>query len=149
MVSMATIRTNDHAPDEAAKYILPLETFELGPGGSYETDNRNTLSNAEVHPWLEVEYPEVKELGSALESRSVPPEEDAYSALGPRANEPFDPAAIERDRVGGRAVAPTAIDSGLDQGESQTEGRIAVTLAAADEAVEAATDTESDDSEEA
>jgi hypothetical protein len=147
MGSMATIRTNDHAPNEVAKYILPLETFDLGPGDSFETENRNTLSNAEVHPWLEVEYPVYEELGGAArESGSVPPSEDAFSAEGPRANEPFDPEAVARDRGLVEAIAPTAIDSGRDQGEPESEGRIAVTLAAADEA---STDTESDDSKEA
>lgn len=136
---MATITTNDHAPDEVAKFILPLETFDLGPGDSFETTNRNTISNAEVHPWLEVEYPKYDELSSGgRESKSVPPSEDAYSADGPRAEEPFDPEAIARDNALVAATAPTAIESGLDQGKSETDGHISVTLAAADEATDEA-----------
>lgn len=53
---MATIRPNDNAPGDTVRFLLGSEEFELAPGGSYETDNRLILSDAEVHPWLNVSY---------------------------------------------------------------------------------------------
>jgi hypothetical protein len=139
MVSMATITTNDHAPDETAKFILPLETFDLGPGDSFETTNRNTISNAEVHPWLEVKYPEYDELSTGgRESKSVPAKDDVLSAEGPNGSLAFDPEQIRKDNAEAQVTAPTAIDSGLDQGKNVTDGRIATTLAAGEKAVDEA-----------
>lgn len=130
---MATIRTNDHAPDEEAKYILPLETFDLGPGDSFETENRNTISNAEAHPWLEVEYPEFPELGGVgREAGSVAPEDDVLSEENSLA---FDREQIAKDNAEAQVTAPVAIEAGLDQGESIDQRGVAVTIAAANEAV--------------
>jgi len=146
---MATITTNDYAPDEKAKYILPLETFDLGPGDSFETTNRNTISNAEAHPWLAVEYPEYDELSEGgRESKSVAPEDDVLSAENSLA---FDPDQVRKDNAESQVTAPTAIEAGLDQGESVEVKDIAVTLTAADENVaeaEAEVEAANDDTDE-
>jgi hypothetical protein len=66
---MATIRPNENAPAGEVKYILPTATFDLADSGEYTTDDRTVLSDAETHPWLEVEYPQVDEL-SGVQRRS-------------------------------------------------------------------------------
>lgn len=56
---MAKITHSELAPAEKVVYTLANEQFELTAKGSYESDDPIVLSNAEVHPWLSVEYPEV------------------------------------------------------------------------------------------
>lgn len=130
---MATIRPNDNAPAEDVKYIFPTVTFDLAPGGSYDTEDRDAMAAAEAHPWLEVEYPVVEEAGVTRVSRSVPPAEDPYSAqyAGPGANAAFDPEKV-REAEAAKAeasVQPLAVESGLDQSEAVEEGGVAETLA--------------------
>lgn len=129
---MATIRPNDHAPSDEVTYTLPGATFELAPGGSYESDDRVVLSDAEAHPWLEVEYPVLVDESESRESRSVPYEDDALSAPNSLA---FDPDAVAKAHADEVVTNPTAIDSGLDQGEpaESGDGRVATSLASADE----------------
>jgi hypothetical protein len=126
---MATIRPNDNAPADSVNYIFPLETFELAAGGSYETENQNTISAAVSHPWLEVEYPEMPELSVADVVRGVPYEKDVLAAPNSLA---FNADAVrqaieERKR---EADSHTALDAGLDQGEPVETGGVAETLAA-------------------
>ena len=129
MILMATIRPNDNAPSDSVKYIFPLETFDLAPGGDFETDNRNTVAAAQSHPWLEVEIIQPEELASDRESRSVPYEEDVLAAPNSIA---FDGDEVRRARgEQGEISAPRlAVESGLDQGEAVEHGDVAVTLAA-------------------
>lgn len=126
---MATIRPNDNAPADSVKYIFPLETFDLAEGGEYETDNRNTLAAATSHPWLEVEYATVDELSEDWVRKSVPYEEDVLAAPNSVA---FDAEAVEAAKRLNATVDehPTAIQSGLDQGEVKEVGPVNVTLAA-------------------
>lgn len=135
---MATIRPNDHAPSEEVKYVLPSATFDLASDGVYTTDDRRVLSDAEVHPWLEVEYPPADELSQTRESRSVPYEEDALSAVNSVA---FDTDEVAKARLEENDTEPTAIESGLDQGEEAEsgDGRVATSLASVEDvAAEAA-----------
>jgi hypothetical protein len=125
---MATIRPNDNAPSDAVKYIFPLETFDLAPGGEHETEDRNTLSAAEAHPWLEVEYPEIEELAVTRGSRSVPYSEDVLAAPNSQA---FDVEAVRAALPDDQRWLPaTAVEASLDQGEVVQEGGVALTLAA-------------------
>jgi hypothetical protein len=56
---MAKITHSELAPAEKVVYTLANEQFELTAKGTYESDDPIVLSNAEAHPWLSVEYPEV------------------------------------------------------------------------------------------
>lgn len=135
---MATIRPNEHAPNEDITYILPTATFELGVGGEYETDDRAVLSAAVDHPWLEVEFPAVDETIYQAPSKRVPAEEDPLSSLNDRSNDPAAVEETERSKYSATA-APLAVESGLDQSEvvrDETE-RVDLTLAAADQHTDA------------
>jgi hypothetical protein len=140
---MATIRPNDNAPSEETKFIFPTATFDLSSGGSYETDDRALLAAAEVHPWLEVEYPEAEQVSYVRESGSVPYQEDVLSAPNSKA---FDADEIRKTEEAKAAVyaTPTAIESGLDQGKEVEVGDTAVTLAADEAADDAADDSDND-----
>lgn len=139
---MATIRPNDNAPAEEAKYILPTVTFDLAAGGSFETDDRAALAAAEAHPWLEVEYDAAEEANYSRPERSVPYNQDYLSAVNSVA---FDMEAVreaEEAKLGVEAQ-PLAVDAGLDQDKLKTVGRgdqkVSLTLAA-DEAAAPADD---------
>lgn len=56
---MAKITHSELAPAEKIVYTLANEQFELTAKGTYDTDDAIVLGNAEAHPWLSVEYPEV------------------------------------------------------------------------------------------
>ncbi len=56
---MAKITHSELAPAEKVVYTLANEQFELTAKGTYESDDPVVLANAETHPWLAVEYPEV------------------------------------------------------------------------------------------
>lgn len=132
---MATITTNDHAPDAEAVYSLPGAEFTLSPGGSYETDDRAVLNEAEVHPWLAVEYNAAEAAEPTFRPDSIPADEDA---LGAARSEAFDPEAIARDREAvlgdGKDHAGLAVDAGLDQGEPvNPTSDLATTLAGDDD----------------
>lgn len=126
---MATIRPNDNAPDEAVKYIFPLEAFDLVPGDEFKTDDRNTLSAAEAHPWLDVEYEEFPELSETPARKGVPYEDDVLTSPNSIA---FDPEEVLKARAEFQAIddSRTALDAGLDQGEVVEKGGVAQTLAA-------------------
>lgn len=129
---MATIRPNENAPAEDVHYVLPTASFDLGEGGTYESDERAVLSAAADHPWLTVEYPEAASEVYTRPSKSVPYTEDPYSEYNDHSNDPELVAETERAKYDA-TVAPLAIDSGLDQSEPvQVDERVDVTLAAAD-----------------
>ena len=56
---MAKITHSELAPAEKVVYTLANEQFELTAKGTHESDDPIVLSNAEAHPWLSVEHPEV------------------------------------------------------------------------------------------
>lgn len=132
---MATIRPNDNAPAEEVKYIFSADTFDLAPGGSYETDDRDTLGGAETHPWLEVEYPTADEPAVTSESGSVAPEDDRLANQTPDAFDPEKVAAAEAEKAAAN-TSPLAVEAGLDQTQPVTTGvpghEVDLTLAAAD-----------------
>ena len=130
---MATIRPNDHAPAEDVRYTFPTADIDLGPGGSYETDERDVLSAADVHPWLTVEYPVLDEADIPHRDPFVPFDEDPLGGLN--ANVPFDlDEVIKAEAAKLDEYQPLAVAPQLDQSEPVVEGGIARTIAAADEA---------------
>lgn len=133
---MATIRPNDNAPAEEMKVILPTATFDLSQGGTYETDDRNVLADAEAHPFLTVEHPEQDaEAAVTRESDSVPYADDYLAAPNSKA---FDTEEVQRVESDKREDVSSrlAVDAGLNQSKAETVGEgdheIAVTLAADD-----------------
>lgn len=140
---MAKIVANENAPAENAVYSVPGAEFTLKQGGSYSTDDRAVLVEAEIHPWLSVEYDKSEAPQPAFRPDTVSPADDALSA---EHSEAFDPKAVARDRElvlgDGSTGGGTAIDAGLDQDEVVTAGDVAVTLAAdAADAADDETDT--------
>jgi hypothetical protein len=128
---MANVVPSELAPDEAQTYSLGNVTFELATGDSYETDDREVIANAVVHPWLNVEYAEGEEPVSRFRPGTVAPEDDA---LGTAQSIAFDPEAVEAAAAEAEAAVanPVAIEAGLDQGEPVEKGGIAFTHAADD-----------------
>lgn len=89
---MASIVHSELAPEGAVHYSLANEEFDLGDGSdSFETDDRAVISNANAHPWLDVEVDVEEQLGGDYAQGSLTPEEDALSALNSVA---FDADAI-------------------------------------------------------
>jgi hypothetical protein len=132
---MALIVPSELAPAEEVSFSFADGDLALGGGGTYETDNRGLLAEAEAHPWLAVEYDEAEVAVATYRPDSVAPEDDALSALN---SEAFDVAAIKRDRdlvLGDDGASVLALDAGLDQKEVLTsdDGAFNFTLAADDE----------------
>lgn len=126
---MATIRPNDNAPAGEVEYNLPTAKFTLGSGDSYETEDRTVLSDAAVHPWLTVEYPEVDEALYARPSKSVPFEKDYLGPVNSVAFNLNEVRKIEEAKREG-VTHPTAIQAGLDQSKAEEVGDVNVTVAA-------------------
>ena len=127
---MATIVPSKLHPDEEVLHQLAQDSFKLDAGGSYETEDRGVISNAVAHPWLDVEYPDVKVEGH-YRPNAVDPDKDVLSAETSIA---FDPEEIEKALAEANEVeaAPVAIESGLDQDKDISRGGVAFTLAADD-----------------
>lgn len=126
---MAKIVPSENAPDAQVHYSLGSASFDLGPGGSYETDDREILSGGVAHPWLDVEFDPEVELGYVTAPAHVRPEDDVLSQQNSVA---FDPDQVRADAPDEMVALPTAIDAGLDQSEEVTVGTTAVTIAADD-----------------
>lgn len=136
---MASISHSDLAPSEPVEFVFSSESFVLGPGDTFETDNRVTISNARVHPWLKVEVENVENISGVFRrTLADTPELDAMTSAHPNFKTAFDPGAIEADEARKAAVEESrlAVDASLDQEEAVTlaegvEGHeVAVTLAA-------------------
>lgn len=144
---MAKITHSDLAPSEVVHYDLAGVEFELGGSGksSYETDDRRVLGNAQIHPWLVVEYDKVELIaGKVRNSLADRPDLDGLSDQSAEAKSAFDPDAIKAIEESKEEVDKShlAVDANLDQGEAISVGseetvEVAVTLAA-DEHHEAA-----------
>lgn len=134
---MARIVLSDLAPTgESLHFSLANTDFDIGGSGkgtkkSYDTSDRAVLANAEVHPWLSVEYDEAEQVGGEFLDNQVAPEDDPLSAAGPNANIPFDPDEIRKVENAKRGVTDAvAIDAGKDQDEVVETGGVAETVAA-------------------
>lgn len=136
---MATIRPNENAPAEDVNYILPTESFELGAGGSYESDDPAVLAAALAHPWLEVEYSDAESVIYEAPRKSIAPEDDPYSGYHSIVNDPDAVREVEEAKAESFDNR-LAVEAGLDQTEPVEVGGVALTLAAVD--------TDADDEEE-
>jgi hypothetical protein len=127
---MAKIVLNDAAPSDdtlAFSFAGVEEAFQA----PYETDNREAISNALAHPWLEVEYDAEDVVDPDEFDTRLRPEDDALSAVNDHSNDPDAVRAeIERRRAERGDVTPLAVEPTLDQDEPVKEGPVAVTLAA-------------------
>jgi hypothetical protein len=130
---MAQIVTSKEAPDFEVGYALPgtkLVEFKLKQGGSYKTDDRVVLAEANAHPWLQVEYDASEAPVYSFRPDTVSSADDVLSAEN---SEAFEPKFIKRDLegvLGTRDDSGTAIQAGLDQDKKSTNGGVNETLAA-------------------
>ena len=125
MPCMAKIVASDEAPKGKFRFSLANEEIEKLP---YETDDRAVLANAEAHPWLAVEYPEVEELSEVAGDLQLRPEDDVLSAQNSIA---FDPKAVKDALAKETESDPVAIEAGLDQSEVvETDSGVDLTVAA-------------------
>jgi hypothetical protein len=101
---MATISLNDtgKAVGEPVHISLAEAEFDLEGTGTYETDNRATISDAQSHPWLSVEV--VSDSSGDEEAAAKRAEEAANSTdpfVNPRADhlrDEADPEVVEAAR---------------------------------------------------
>lgn len=142
---MPRVLPSEAHPDETVRHALgSAEPFDLGPGGVYESDDREVIANATAHPWLTVEFEEQQVLQGRYREPSVSPQDDV---LGSARSVAFDPEAI-REAEENKVLADErrlGIDAGLDQGESHEAGGIATTLAAADDVADDTPDEQPDE----
>lgn len=129
---MATIRPNENAPEQEVHYSLPTVDFDLSGDGSYETNDRQVITDALVHPWLAVEFDEVDTVVYQRPEKSVPYKDDVLSAFNSKANDPEEVRKTEEAKYS-ETAQPLAVEAGLDQGTAEViDNRVAVTLAAED-----------------
>lgn len=124
---MAKIVLSEAAPQEPVRFGLSSVDFDLKPGGSFETEDRQAIGDAEAHPWLSVEYDEALQIEPTFRDAHVRAEDDPLRAENSRA---FDPEQIKADAPEEEAVRPLAVDAPRDQSEAEVEGGVAVTLEA-------------------
>ena len=137
---MAKIVHSSLAPSEKVTYSLGGTSFEINGGNktaAYETDDPQVVADARAHPWLDVVVPKAEQV-EAPPAHRLAPEDDILSAKHPDAKLAFDADAAKAALVEQLAVAPVAIDAGLDQDTKVVSGEVAETLAAAEVAVEKA-----------
>lgn len=131
---MAKIVPSDNAPSETVHYTFAGAEFDLGGSGkgskrAYESTDPTILSNAEAHPWLAVERPEVQPVSGAYVEQ-IAPEDDPLSAVNDNANDPEAVKATEDAKLTDSGGSPTAVDAGLDQDKVVETGGVAETIAA-------------------
>ena len=126
---MAKIVLSDEAPKGKLRFSLANTEIEKLP---HETDDSSVLLNAESHPWLAVEYDEVKELAEQGDPfPQVAPEDDALAAGNSKANDPDEIRKELERRKAQFASDPVAIEAGLDQDKVEvTASGVAETIAA-------------------
>lgn len=130
---MANIVLSDKAPDdETLRFSLGQADGLKAP---FESDDPVIIGAALVHPWLDVE---VDERVDDVESVKVfGPEDDGFSAVNSKANDPELVAAERERRAAEEGTAThTAIQAGLDQGDVHFVGfddNTATTLAAVED----------------
>lgn len=131
---MAKIVQSDTAPSESVRYSLAGVDFELEGEGSFESNDPAVLSNAEAHPWLDVERDE-KDVVHGEYRDYLAPEDDALSAANSVANDP-KAARDALPSAQGEDVQPAAVESGRDQDKRVEVAGISETLAADDAATD-------------
>lgn len=129
---MGKITLSELAPAEAVHFSFAGVEFDLSGNKNFISEDDAVLSDAQAHPWLNVEFDEV-EVVSGEYRNHLRPEDDGLSRSG-RAINPNDPAEVfkvEQAKLGNTVeVMPVAIDAGKDQHDSVITGGFAETLAA-------------------
>jgi hypothetical protein len=131
---MAKIVLSDLAPAEQVHFSFSGVEFDLSGKKTYESDDSSVLTNAEVHPWLDVKY-EAADVVQGEFHDQLAPEDDPFSSKGgSKANDP-EAARIELESrwdLQDHTDEPVrvAIDAGLMQTEVVVTGGVAETLAA-------------------
>lgn len=128
------ITASDLAPAEAVHYTFAGVEFDIGGSGrkTFETNDPTVVSNAESHPWLQVEYPKV-ELVAGSYREQVAPQDDPFTLIG-RTQDPNDPDAV-REAEEAKSVdfgQPVVLEAGTAQTEVVVTDGVAETLAAVD-----------------
>lgn len=132
MPTVPTIRLSDDAPAEAVHFTFFADEFDLEGSGTYETSDEIVLGNAEGHPWLVVERPEVEQVSGDFFDQLSPKDDHLSSVGGINANDPEEIRKAEEGKLIA-AGQPVAIEAGLDQKEPVVTSGIAETVAAIDE----------------
>lgn len=113
---MAKIVHSDGAPNEAVHYSLAGYEFDLGgDADAYDTTDSLVIANAQVHPWLRVEFEPEEVIGGEV-LQTLAPEDDVLSRVNSIANDPDAIREVELAK-GRMLLNRTAIDAGLDQNE--------------------------------
>lgn len=136
---MAKIVHSSLAPSEAVTYSLGNTSFEIDGSkktAAYETDDPTVLSDARVHPWLDVVVEKVDQVEGLLANR-LDPTKDPLSAQheNARLSTSADAAREFQEKQVEELGSPVAIQAGLDQKKVVKAGPVSETLAAADEAI--------------
>lgn len=120
---MATISLSDAAPkvDGDFGFALANVNFDLGAGGSYDTDDPAVLSAAEVHPFLKVEFPEPTEEEKAEYDPNDPHQNPVADHLSVYASPEVKQAADEADAAIQEAAFPENPDAAAADKASESE----------------------------
>jgi hypothetical protein len=109
---MATLKLSADAPQEDVTFGFGQELVELSPGGTFETEDQDIISNAKVHPWLEVEIDQVEVYVSKTAAR-LDPANDPMTQEGQIVN-PNDPDEIRKAEEAKDSV-PEGVVAAVDQ----------------------------------
>lgn len=128
---MAKIVHSEAAPSEAVHYSFAGVEFDLGGRRKgFESDDPAVLANAEAHPWLSVQRPEVELVAGAYVEQLAPA--DDHLTIAGREVDPNDPDEAKKaeDAKADEFAVGAAIDAGLDQDEVVETDGVAQTVAA-------------------
>ena len=129
---MAKIVPSDLAPAEPFKIVVAYGSFDLDGSkktSSYETDDYALIASAREHPWVTVEM-KAEEAFVPPHHTNLDPKTDPLSGQHPDAALAFDAEAARAAYEKEAAIAPVAIDAGLDQSEVIEAGPVDKTVAA-------------------
>lgn len=95
---MAKISHSDAAPKDSVHYTLAAGEFDLGGKTKvFETDDQALIADAQVHPWLKVEFEGVNAEGDF--APQLDPKDDHLSFINDNSNDPEVAAAAEEAKV--------------------------------------------------
>ena len=126
---MAKIVSSNLAPAEKVHYAFGGASFDLDEKGSFVTDDPALLAEAQVHPWLSVEYDKAEVVSGTFVER-LDPKTDPLSNQHPDFKLAFDPKAVKAALVEADAEVATAIDPAEKQTKVVTDGPVNKTVAA-------------------
>lgn len=110
------LRLNEDAPQETVTFSLASENIELAPGDVFETSNDDVVSNALVHPWLDVEVPQAETYVSKSH-QTLAPEDDALTQEG-QLIDPNDPDEIRKAEEAKEHVTPGIVAPAVEVAET-------------------------------